>query len=236
MFWDSYYFNKGLRLVELDRDGSDWAAVWRPGSGAQWWRSGIPSWTDFKNQDRVYFEQGLRLVDVVITSDNDITAVWRGDQGNSAQIWKSGIPATGVDANNESEFQKTNRLKKQAGWELRILKTHPNDAYVMAVWRYRGGLWAGTLTPPRPLLAIAGEDDTTDQFAQQKVTIDAARQVNQATGTGHPCGPICTLYPSAIHTPVKTYIVPHGCPHAGHNYPAWAPGVIVEFLKAHPLP
>jgi hypothetical protein len=30
-------------------------------------------------------------------------------------------------------------VRKQNGWELKILKTHPNDAYVMGVWRYRGG-------------------------------------------------------------------------------------------------
>src|SRR5205807_494461 len=73
-----------------------------------------------------------------------------------------------------------------------------------------GRLWgigaSEHLTLPRPLLAIAGEDDMTDHFADQKITIDAARAVNQATGPGLPCGPLCTVYPSTIKTPVTTYI------------------------------
>jgi hypothetical protein len=137
--WDAYYFGQGLRLAELDRDGGDWAAVWRPGSGAQYWRAGIPSWTDFKNQDAVYFSQGLRLVDVIITADNDITGVWRGDQGDAAQIWQSGMLNTGADSHNHTAFDNINNANKRDGYELKILKTHPNDAYVMAVWRYRGG-------------------------------------------------------------------------------------------------
>ncbi|WP_461118038.1 hypothetical protein [Saccharothrix stipae] len=136
---DDQYFAQGLRLVDVDVDDGDWAAVWRPGSGAQYWRSGIPSWTDFKNQDDVYFDQGLRLVDVIITADDDITGVWRGDQGTGGQLWSSGVIGTGVDANNDSAFDRLNRARKQAGYELRILKTHPDDRYMMGVWRYRGG-------------------------------------------------------------------------------------------------
>jgi hypothetical protein len=136
--WDAYYFNHGLRLTELDRDGDEWAAVWRPGSGAQYWRAGISSWLDFQNQDAVYFNQGLRLVDVIITANNDITGVWRGDQGNAAQLWQAGMLNIGADSNNETDFSRTNRLYKQSGYELRILKTQPDDSYVMAVWRYRG--------------------------------------------------------------------------------------------------
>jgi hypothetical protein len=165
MSWDSFknkdanYFNQGLRLVEVDRDGGDWAAVWRPGSGAQWWRSGISSWLDFKNQDQVYFNQGLRLVDVIITANDNITAVWRGDQGNGGQLWQSGMVSVGADANNESEFQRINRLRKQAGWELRILKTHPNDAYVMGV----------RLVPRcRPLGSGALDDVTADEGTQYR--------------------------------------------------------------------
>ncbi|MEU4443667.1 hypothetical protein AB0K14_20010 [Actinosynnema sp. NPDC050801] len=136
---DTQYFAQGLRLVDVDNDGGDWAAVWRPGSAAQHWRSGIPSWTDFKNQDQVYFDQGLRLVDVIITADDNITGVWRGDQGTGGQLWSSGVMGTGVDENNDSAFDRLNRAHKQAGYELRILKTHPHDDYIMAVWRYRGG-------------------------------------------------------------------------------------------------
>ncbi|MEA2618495.1 MAG: polyhydroxybutyrate depolymerase [Chloroflexota bacterium] len=109
-----------------------------------------------------------------------------------------------------------------------------------AIGECAGRLWgigaSEHLTVPRPLLAIAGEDDMTDHFADQKATIDAALVVNHATGSGISCGPMCTFYPSTIQAPVKTYIVPHGCPHAGHVYPAWAPEVIAGFFKTHALP
>jgi hypothetical protein len=36
------------------------ATVWRPGSGAQWVRSGM-SGDEFKTQDTTYFAQGLRI-------------------------------------------------------------------------------------------------------------------------------------------------------------------------------
>ncbi|MCA2216963.1 hypothetical protein [Jidongwangia harbinensis] len=136
---DSTYFAQGLRLVDIDRDGDDWAGVWRPGSGGQFVRSGIPSWKDFENENTVQFNRGRRLVDVVIEDDDDIAAVWRGDQGTAAEVYQYGIPATGVDENNMSEFDRVNARNKRRGYDLKILKTHPNDSYVMAVWRHRGG-------------------------------------------------------------------------------------------------
>ncbi|GIF62184.1 hypothetical protein Ais01nite_02190 [Asanoa ishikariensis] len=137
--WDDIYYDQGLRMAELDRDGDEFFAVWRPGTGDRFWRTAIPTWTDFVNQDDVLWDQGFRLVDIVIRDDGKIGGLWRSDQGSSGQKWNYGILAAGVDANNESAFQKLNRLRKEAGWELRILKAFNNDAYVVAVWRYRGG-------------------------------------------------------------------------------------------------
>jgi polyhydroxybutyrate depolymerase len=90
-----------------------------------------------------------------------------------------------------------------------------------------------TLAVPRALLAIAGRQDTTDPFAMQVDSIDKARQADNATGGGVPCGPGCTLYPSAggNKTPVKT-IFHQG----GHVYPPWAPLQIVTFFRFHPQP
>jgi hypothetical protein len=138
VYWDSVYFKAGFRLVDVDRDGGSWAAVWRPGTGAQYWRADIPSWTDFKNQDAVYFAQGLRLVDVIITDNDDITGVWRGDQGSGGQYWQTAL-ATGVDKNNKSQFEEVNDSYQRQGYQLQILKTLPDDSYALGVWRYRGG-------------------------------------------------------------------------------------------------
>ncbi|MBI1683075.1 hypothetical protein [Caulobacter hibisci] len=37
-----------------------YAGVWRPGGGAQWWRSGM-TLDQFKAQDKTHFDNGLRL-------------------------------------------------------------------------------------------------------------------------------------------------------------------------------
>ena len=83
---------------------------------------------------------------------------------------------------------------------------------------------------PRAVVVIGGTNDTVVPFADQQQTIDLARQIDNATGPGQPCGPICTRYPSTSQTPVVTRI--HN---GGHVYPPWAGGAIVEFLKLHKL-
>jgi polyhydroxybutyrate depolymerase len=86
---------------------------------------------------------------------------------------------------------------------------------------------AETLTLPRRLLAVAGRRDSVAPFAVQKRTIERARRINRASGTGSPCGRYCTLYPSAIGPfPVETIIHP-----GGHVYPSWASIVIVRFFN-----
>ena len=87
------------------------------------------------------------------------------------------------------------------------------------------------LTQARAFLAIAGQADTTDPFALQQQSIQAARQADSATGPGQPCGQYCTFYPSTSQTPVKTFIHP-----GGHVYPPWAPNEVVMFFKNHKKP
>lgn len=92
-----------------------------------------------------------------------------------------------------------------------------------------GRLWPTEhLTQPRAIVVIAGQADPIVPFAAQQQTIETDRQVDSATGSGQACGPLCTLYPSAGHTPVVTRIHP-----GGHVYPPWAPPAIVEFFKTH---
>jgi polyhydroxybutyrate depolymerase len=95
-----------------------------------------------------------------------------------------------------------------------------------------GRLWdSEQLTVPRAVVVIGGTHDQVLPFSYQQQTIDIARQTDQATGLGQTCGTICTLYPSALHTPVQTMIHP-----GGHVYPPWAAQAIVDFLKAHKRP
>lgn len=95
------------------------------------------------------------------------------------------------------------------------------------------------LTEPRAMLAIAGRNDPKVAFQDQQQSIDTARQLDQATGTGAPCptpngapaGTQCTRYTSTLQTNVRTLIHP-----GGHIYPAWASGPVVEFFKGHKHP
>jgi polyhydroxybutyrate depolymerase len=105
---------------------------------------------------------------------------------------------------------------------------------IAAVSEVAGGLDpAETLTTPRALLAVVGKHDTTSPVANQLSSVDQARQADDATGPGLPCGPICTFYPSSSGsaTPVETLI--H---QGGHVYPPWAPLQIVRFFQAHARP
>jgi polyhydroxybutyrate depolymerase len=98
------------------------------------------------------------------------------------------------------------------------------------------GIVAGRLDPAehftlaRSATMIGGRNDTTVPIADQLQTIQLARQIDNATGAGQSCGPICTFYPSTSQTPVVTRI--HD---GGHIYPPWAGAAIVEFFKLHQL-
>jgi polyhydroxybutyrate depolymerase len=87
------------------------------------------------------------------------------------------------------------------------------------------------LTLPRALLAIAGHTDPINPFTFQQQTIETARQADNASGAGQPCGQYCAEYPSTTQTPVKTFIHP-----GGHVYPSWASAQIVKFFIAHQQP
>lgn len=116
-------------------------------------------------------------------------------------------------------------------------------AFSLLLWAERGQTLAAIaecagrlarseqLTLPRPLLAIAGQADPINPFAFQQQTIETARQANNATGAGQPCGQYCTEYPSTTQTPVKAFIHP-----GGHEYPSWASPHIVKFFILHPQP
>jgi len=98
------------------------------------------------------------------------------------------------------------------------------------------GIVAGMLDPsehftlPRAVVVIGGVNDDVVLFSSQQQTIQLDRQIDNATGPGQACGPLCTFYPSSSQTPVVTRI--H---HGGHIYPPWAGAAIVEFLQLHKL-
>ncbi len=104
---------------------SGYVPVWRSGSGAQFWRSGM-SIDEFKAQDKTYYNQGLRLADVSIAGGK-FTALWR--PGSGAQWWRSGMSSDEMKAQDKTYFDQ--------GLRLTALKNV--DGKLLAVWRPGSG-------------------------------------------------------------------------------------------------
>src|SRR3954470_11706984 len=85
---------------------SRFAAVWRPGSGEQRWRTGM-SLDEFKSHDTDFFQKGLRLADLSIRGDN-VAAVWRA--GSGEQHWRTGMTVDDFKAHDTELFNKGLRL------------------------------------------------------------------------------------------------------------------------------
>ncbi|WP_421998525.1 M23 family metallopeptidase [Reyranella sp.] len=94
-----------LPSIEV-RAETGYAAVWRPGSGAQWWRSGMTA-DEFKAQDKTYFDQGLRIQSMSLKGGR-FTVVWR--PGSGAQWWRSGMTVDQLKAQDKTYFDQGLRL------------------------------------------------------------------------------------------------------------------------------
>ena len=75
-----------------------YTAVWRPGTGAQWWRSSMTT-DEFKAQDDTYFKQGLRIRSLAIRGGR-FTAVWQS--GTGARFWRSGMTTDEFKAQDDT--------------------------------------------------------------------------------------------------------------------------------------
>ena len=62
-------------------NGESYLAVWQPGSGAQYWVTGL-NYNDFKAKDTAHFNAGLRLVSM------------RVQNGSFSGIWNPGSTCT----------------------------------------------------------------------------------------------------------------------------------------------
>lgn len=80
---------------------------------------------------------------------------------------------------------------------------------------------------PMPVFHVAGEKDPLVKFAWQKQMIESLRILNEC-GPAQPAVKGAVTYPSKIGAPVVTFI--H---HGGHEFPAEARPLIVEFFQQH---
>jgi len=86
-----------------------------------------------------------------------------------------------------------------------------------------------TLSEPKPVVHVGGQQDRTNAFALQVQSIELAKRVNGVEGKGEACGHDCVLY-SGKGAPVMTMI--HS---GGHIYPEGTSELIVKFFKQQRL-
>jgi polyhydroxybutyrate depolymerase len=116
---------------------------------------------------------------------------------------------------------------------------HSNGgAFTYLLWAARGDVFAAfapSAAPagrnlrelkPKPVIHIAGENDTLVKFAWQKQTMDEIRKRNGCANEGKAWAKFCTWYDSKERAPVVTYIHP-----GTHKFPSEAPEVVVRFFK-----
>jgi len=128
--------------------------------------------------------------------------------------------------------------------EKRIYSTgHSNGGgFTYLLWAERGDVFAAVAPSaavavhvnrlnPKPVLHLAGEEDTLVKYSWQQRMMTAERKLNGCAEEGKPYAPQTTLYPSATGTPVVTFIHP-----GGHQFHHDAPALIVRFFKEHSLP
>ena len=123
---DAAYVAQGLRITSLAMRNGRVAAVWRPGSGPQWWRSGM-SVHEFKAQDAAYVAQGLRITSLAV-ENGWFAAVWR--PGTGPQWWRSGMFV--------NEFKAQDAAYVAQG--LRIAALELDNGRYTAVWRPGSGI------------------------------------------------------------------------------------------------
>ena len=129
----------------------------------------------------------------------------------------------------------------------RVFSTgHSNGgAFTYLLWETRGevltavapsaaaGLfWEKLKLKPKPVLHLAGENDTLVKYEWQQRTMEMVRKINRCEPDGKPwegklTGPgVCTLYESKTGSPFVSFIHP-----GGHGFPAAGPELIATFFQ-----
>lgn len=98
-----------------------YAAVWRPGAGAQWWRAGMTG-DEMRAQDTTHFNNGLRLTSLTYR-DGRYTALWH--PGSGTQWWQGDKTVSEIEAKDATHFSTG----------LRISSLKRNGDRLTAVWR-----------------------------------------------------------------------------------------------------
>ncbi len=123
--------------------------------------------------------------------------------------------------------------------ETRVYSTgHSNGgAFTYLLWAERGEQFAAMAPSaavmrefhrlkPKPVMHLAGREDTLVKFAWQDRMMQVLRKQNACEEEAQTFGEHSLLYPSPKGQPVVTFIHP-----GGHRFPPGAPPLIVKFFK-----
>src|SRR5262245_16863351 len=111
--------------LEGGKSMAEFSGVWRPGTGAQYWKSDMDA-DEFKSLNDGYFDQGLRLVRYQRDGDSRL-ALWR--PGSGEQRVHGGVSFDKFTDLGNDYFKK----------DLRIVDFHTGPS--------SGDLWAGVWRP-----------------------------------------------------------------------------------------
>ncbi len=169
--------------------------------GAPSSRDHAPGWQTEKGQDG---DRDLQLVDTALTALR-----------NRFRVDDSRIYATG--------------FSNGAGFTFLLWAERPSTfaAFGIVAGRIRASEQPRV---PKPLLQIAGRQDTTIPFREQEAAIEIAKRVDGVKDKGTACGVDCTMYGGATSTPLLTWIHP-----GGHEYPSGTSELIVKFFRPRAL-
>ena len=92
-----------------------------------------------------------------------------------------------------------------------------------------GGLRVMAKLTPKPCLHAAGEADPLVKFAGQRLVMNAVRKVNGCGADGSPWEGKGKRFPGKDGADLVEVVHP-----GGHEYPAFAAGLIAAFFKQHP--
>ncbi len=114
--------------------GMSYLSVWRAGSGAQWWVTGM-GYDDFKTTDLKHFNEGLRLISLRVRGGL-FTGIWH--PGAGAQWWTYGLSYDDFKAKDKTYFDQG----------LRLVDIEIDNGKFAGVWRPGGGAqwWATGLS------------------------------------------------------------------------------------------
>jgi polyhydroxybutyrate depolymerase len=112
-----------------------------------------------------------------------------------------------------------------------LLWAERSDVFAALAPSAGGGEVVRSITDPKPVMMIAGENDQIVRLRGQRRILEGLLTLNGCDRVGESWDQDCTLYTSATGTPIVTFV--HGGDHA---FPEEAPPLIVRFFQEHLLP